>query len=542
MGAPAKPNAGQPGARGRTARTGGASASLTPARLAAHQILTRVAEDGARATPLLDAAARRNALPPADVAWLTELVYGTLRHGAALEGRLQRHLRAPFARLPVPVQCTLRAGAYQLLYMRAPAYAAVDATVQALRSRYGALAGVANAVLRRLAEEAEAEREAENPTADDAPLGDAEPRAERAARADSATDFSAAPTRARRGSRPRASSSGPDAPAAVAPAPTEPWDERDLTAQTLRLAAAYSHPPWLVRCWLQRLGGVGAEQLLRANNDRPPLSLRVNIERATPEDVLARLRDAGHDARPSPVLPEGILVRRPGPVQRLLGFAEGHWSVQDMAPALVAHLLAPPLGGVAVDLCAAPGGKATHLAELVGRSGQVFAVDAHPGRLGVVESNALRLGHDHVVPVLADAASSHELGAALRAAGAPPSGLFDHVLVDPPCSGTGTLRRHPELRKRGAESLPGLLELQAQLLRCAAGLVAVGGRLVYAVCSLLDDEGQAQVRAFLAARPDFAAEPVPKVVARYAHDNALATWPHLHGLDGFYAACLRRVR
>lgn len=459
------------------------NASLTPARQLAQQILVRVAEDGARATPLLDAAARRSALAPADVAWLTELVYGTLRHGSTLEGRLQRYLRAPFAQLPVDVQCALRAGAYQLLYMRAPAYAAVDAAVQLLRARFGALAGVSNAVLRRVAEEAAAE--AANP--------------------------------------------------------------REAATDAESLAAAHAHPPWLVARWLEQLGLAATQKLLQANNERPPLSLRVNLCRTSRDGLLARLREANLDAAASPHLPEGILLHRAGAVRRLPGYAEGHFTVQDAAPALVAHLLDPPDGATAVDLCAAPGGKATHLAELVGPRGRVFAVDAHPGRLNLVVDNADRLGHGQLVPVLADAAHGQGLEAALLAADGPGAGQADYVLVDPPCSGTGTLRRHPELRATLTGPSAQLLELQAALLDTAVELLAPGGRLVYAVCSLLEEEGEAMVQQLLSYRTDVVREPLPAHLGAYAAPGgpkggpwALQTWPHLHGLDGFYAAVLRR--
>lgn len=507
-----------PGATGPGRRR----ASLTPARRLAQQILVRVAEDGARATPLLDAAARRAALPAPDVAWLTELVYGTLRHGSALEGRLQRHLRAPFARLPVDVQCALRAGAYQLLHMRAPAYAAVDAAVQLLRTRFGALAGVANAVLRRLAEEAEVETPAARGAHGAALAGGVGRTAEKPHRGRTAGPTGDAPAGGHRGI------------------------EADAD-KIKRLATAYAHPTWLVRAWLARLGAEETEDLLRANNERPPLSLRVNRGRTTPAALRSRLQQAGHDVQISPASAELLCVRRAGAVTRLPGFSEGHFAVQDGAPALVAHLLTPPEGATVVDLCAAPGGKATHLAELVGPRGQVFAVDAHPGRLGLVVRNAARLGHASLVPVLADATRLGGLEAALLAVGGPGRGAADYVLVDPPCSGSGTLRRHPELRATQQGPSFELRQLQSALLVAAAELTAPGGTLVYAVCSLLAEEGEDPVRAFLAARPDFAPEPLPAALARYAADAVdphafpgLQTWPHRHGLDGFFAARLRR--
>lgn len=443
-------------------------------------MLVRVA-GGARLSPLLHATCTRLSLAATDRAWLGELANGTLRHQASLDAALATHLTHKPSSLPPPVLVALRMGAYQLLHMRTPAHAAVHATVNVVPQRFGRLRGVANAVLRKLADGAQT----------------------------AADRLSALPT---------------------------------LSADTQAVwARELSQPEWFVARMGATLGFAEAALFLRANNERPPLHLRCNLTRSSPATLSDALTAANKiPSAPWSGLPLALCLTGSGEVTRLPGFADGHFAVQDGAAQAVGHLLCPPVGATVLDACAAPGGKTTHLLDMVGATGRVVAVDCHPGRLQTVSRNAERLGLDaHLTPLLLDLTAGNEVvGPSLAAAGAP----FDYVLLDAPCSGMGTLRRHPELRGRPQASLSSLLALQATLLDAVAHAVAPGGVLVYAVCSPLPEEGRAQMDAFLRRQPGFVRQPAPAHLRPYVDEDTLTTWPHRHGLDAFFACRLVRTR
>lgn len=443
-------------------------------------MLVRVA-GGARLSPLLSATCTRLSLVTTDRAWLGELANGTLRHQASLDAALATHLTHKPSSLPPPVLVALRIGAYQLLHMRTPAHAAVHATVNLVPSRFGRLRGVANAVLRKLA-----------------------------ANAQTAADrLCALPT---------------------------------LSADTIAVwAREVSQPEWFVAAIAGQLGFDAAAQFLRANNERPPLHMRCNLTRSAPAALTQALDATGKcPTAPWPALPLALCLTGSGEVTALPGFAEGYFAVQDGAAQAVGHLLAPPAGATVLDACAAPGGKTTHLLDMVGPGGRVVAVDIHPGRLQTVSRNAERLGLGaSLQPLLLDLAAGEDVvRPALAAAGGP----FDYVLLDAPCSGMGTLRRHPELRSRPGATLASLTALQATLLDAMASVVAPGGMLVYAVCSPLHEEGRTQIGAFLQRHNDFAVQPAPAHLRPYIEEEALVTWPHRDGLDAFFACKLVRTR
>ncbi len=296
-----------------------------------------------------------------------------------------------------------------------------------------------------------------------------------------------------------------------------------------RLAIEQSHPVWLVRRWIARLGLAEARRLCEAENLPAPLCLRANARRTTAEALAARIREARPKARVEPgrFSPLAVNVLGAGPVGKLPGLREGLFQVQDEAAQLVS-LYASPGRTPLLDICAAPGGKASHLAELGARP--VVALDLSPRKLGRVAAEARRLGLP-LVPVAADARALPVRREA-----------WPFVLVDAPCSGLGTLRRHPELRwRRQPEDIPRLALLQRQILAEAAHAVAPGGRLVYAVCTTEPEEGSAQLDWLLAEQPDFVLDPPPGLDA-VTTGGVLSTSPALHGTDGFYAFRVRRVR
>ena len=314
------------------------------------------------------------------------------------------------------------------------------------------------------------------------------------------------------------------------------WPSAEAPA-ALRLAVTHSHPEWLVRRWLARFGPAATEALLSANNSPAPVSLRVNGLRTDAGALRQRLQREGIATEPGRFAPAALRVVG-GNAAGTKAFRDGGFYLQDEASQLVASLL--PEAGVrrVADLCAAPGGKALEIGARGGSGGWVLASDRSVARLGLVRANAARLGLPSLRFVVQDA-----IRPALCA------GSLDAVLVDAPCSGTGILRRQPEIRWRREEAdLARLAQTQAAILAAAAPLVRVGGVLLYSVCSLEPEEGIDQVAAFLAAHPQFspAAPPAPpagpplELLRAEAHGPHLWTLPHLHDLDGFFAQLLSR--
>lgn len=307
----------------------------------------------------------------------------------------------------------------------------------------------------------------------------------------------------------------------------------DAAARAAYLAARESHPEWLVRRWLRQFGDERAEQALVADNQAPAVVVRVNSSKISRDALLGQLTEMGVEARPTSVSPVGIVLPPVGRLEGLFGYAEGLWQVQDEAAQLVGLFSQVPSGARVLDACAAPGGKACHLAETV----QVTALDIHPRKLEKITAEARRLGVDARLSVVAHDATK-PLPKAL--------GTFDAVLVDAPCSGLGTLRRHPELRYRREEKDIGeLARLQRAILEQCRKMVRPGGLLVYSVCTPEPQEGADQVELFLRTHPEFTTEtPMAKAGAAAVPfplwQGHLRTLPGPEGWDGFFAARLRR--
>jgi 16S rRNA (cytosine967-C5)-methyltransferase len=285
-----------------------------------------------------------------------------------------------------------------------------------------------------------------------------------------------------------------------------------------------SHPRWLLERWAARWGIEETRALVEANNRRPELYLRPLGTSAA--EALGRLGAAGVAAEPVALSPDSVRVLPPaGPREALEAVPA---VVQDPAAALVVRFAAVPRGALVLDLCAAPGGKAAAMAT---RAARVVAADLSLRRLRRLRENSARAGlEDRIAPVVADGRM-------------PPFRPADLVLLDAPCTGTGTFRRHPDARWRlAAEQLEALRVLQAELLEGAAPLVRPGGLLVYSTCSLEPEENAVAVDEFLARHPEFARERAPADLDPSVLDanGDLEVLPQRHGVDGSYAARLRK--
>ncbi|WP_394826214.1 16S rRNA (cytosine(967)-C(5))-methyltransferase RsmB [Pendulispora albinea] len=439
------------------------------ARSVAAEVLTRVERDHAFASAALDAEiARSPQLGPRDRALATELAYGSLRVRRWLEGRLGRHATRPIEKLDPRVRVQLVLAAFQLFFLeRVPKFAAVSEAVSAVRTSKGPeVAAFANAILRKLAREAEAE------------------------------------------------AAGLD----------------------LEAVAVESAPPWLFETLSRSLGPAGARAYLRSALMPPPNGICVHNASAR-DHWLNRLRDAAPQAEfeAGTISPHAIRARSAGRLHTLPGYAEGAWTLQEEGSQLVALALGARPGDAVLDACAGRGNKTAILAGAVGPTGAVDAADLHPAKLVRLRTELTRLG----LTPRATYAVDWSVGAGEVA------GTYDRILVDAPCSGTGTLGRRPDLYiRRAPDDLARLTALQVAILSRTVDRLKPGGRLVYVVCSVLREEGEEVVERLLAARPEmeptpFEGEPAARLATEVqAGDTKLRLLPHKHGTDGYFLASL----
>ena len=440
----------------------------------ATQILRKVEAQKAYADLLLDQALKMQSLSDLDRALLTELVYGTLRWRGKIDARLNLYLHRPLADTDPLIRNLLRVAVYQLVFLdKIPDHAAVNEAVKSAKSRGGAKAAGFTNAVLR--------------------------------------NFIRRETRGKR------------------------FDDEDNSVAAL--AVAYSHPEWLVKKWLHEFSLEEAKSLMQANNQKAPLVLRVNSLKISRAELLQRLVSTGINAMATERSPQGIRLESSGAVENLPGFAGGLFQVQSEASQLVSYLLSPLSGERILDACAAPGGKSTHIAELMKDEGELVAIDSSARGVEKITENAGRLGLKSLHVMRAEA--SEKL-----------SGLelpsFDRILVDAPCSGLGTLRGHPEIKWHRKESdLQRLARLQAKILHRVAAYLKPGGVLVYATCTLAREENERVVDDFLTRQKSFelehAARYLPKEAQQMVRGEFFFALPHRDDTDGFFAARMKRI-
>jgi 16S rRNA (cytosine967-C5)-methyltransferase len=410
-------------------------------------------------------------------------------------GKKKSHEQPPDLRL------ILHLGFYQLRYLNhIPASAAVNTTVElAKQNGFVGLAGVVNGMLRQYMRLSQPIRLAD-PGESSQPM--------------QLTDPMAAPT---------ALTNAPLAE--VLQLPQDPIQ---------RLGVLHSFPDWIVQVWLEQFGSEATEPLCLWMNRSPQIDLRVNLLKTTVAEVESAMQAAGIKVARVPPLPQALRLLQPvGSIQDLPGFQQGWWMVQDSSAQLVGHLLNPQPGEVVIDACAAPGGKATHLAELMGDRGTILACDKTASRLKKVQQNCDRLGVQSIQIHPGDSCHMPEF-----------TEQGDRVLLDVPCSGLGTLHRHADARWRQTpNTVAGLVTLQTQLLEQAATWVKPKGTLVYATCTLHPDENERLIQQFLATHPTWQlmTPPPASPAATFATpDGRVKVLPQKHNMDGFFMACLVR--
>jgi len=312
----------------------------------------------------------------------------------------------------------------------------------------------------------------------------------------------------------------------------------DMTTNPVTaIAARHSQPEWLVEQWLDQLGAAEAQLLAEASSQQPPLTLRVNTLRSSREELLQKFKEHGIEAAPCCFSPDGIAVAGRHIISTLPGFEAGLFAVQDEASQIAGLLLGAAPGERIWDACSAPGGKCCHIAQQMDDRGELIATDISRSKLTLVQDNLRRLGISSASTAVAD----------LHQPDTFPDGYFDRILLDAPCSGLGVIRRNPEAKWRlFSGDVTRLAAVQKTLLKNAAGRLKPGGTLLYSTCSTSEAENELVVEDFLLHHPGFVLENLKELFPAWseliAFYGMFRVWPHRHGMDGFFAARIKRVK
>jgi 16S rRNA (cytosine967-C5)-methyltransferase len=459
-------------------------------------IALRDVHKGAYADVALDRVLQKVNLADNDRRLLTELVYGSVRRQRTLDTLIDQFAKKKSHQQPPDLRTILHLGFYQLRYQeRIPASAAVNTTVQlAKENGFSGLTGFVNGLLRQYLRK----------VGGDGGAG---------------------------GDREVNSSSSPSSPSSLH---TDPLQLPENTVE--RLGILHSFPDWIIQVWLEQLGLAETEQLCEWMNQSPTIDLRINPLRTSIEEVEAALQSVGILVKRIPHLPQALrFIGNSGSIQKLPGFKEGWWTVQDGSAQLVSHLLDPQPGEVVIDVCAAPGGKTTHIAELIADKGKIWACDRTASRLRKLQENSQRLNLQSIQICIGDSRHFNQF-----------QNTADRVLLDAPCSGLGTMHRHADARWRQTpESVCELAVLQKELLTHTSTFVKPGGVLVYATCTLHPAENEEVISAFLAESPNWQIESQSGVelpVSAYSTPQGwFKVWPHRQDMDGFFMVRLRKT-
>jgi 16S rRNA (cytosine967-C5)-methyltransferase len=308
------------------------------------------------------------------------------------------------------------------------------------------------------------------------------------------------------------------------------------------ITQAFSHPSWLVERWVKEFGPDAARRICAANNQKPPFTIRANTLKISREELQTKLEEAGSPSQPAPFSPEGLFLKKSPALAEDRLFQGGIYFVQDEASQLIPHFLSPQPGERVLDVCAAPGGKTTHIAQLMENRGEIIALELHGPKVKLIEENCRRLGITAVRALEVDAARPLPFPAGM---------VFDRILVDAPCTGLGILHRNPEARwRRKPEDVIRLSRVQGTLLDNVSSWLKPGGALVYSTCTITPEENDGVINAFLQKRPEFRLEDLrdftpapihplvdPKGFFRTYPDGVTA---ETNRMDGFFAARLAK--
>lgn len=296
----------------------------------------------------------------------------------------------------------------------------------------------------------------------------------------------------------------------------------------------YSYEPWIIEKWLKRYGEDFVEAMLEANAQRPEIYVRTNTLRISREKLMVELIKMGIECSECDIVPEAIRINGMKSIEGNELFRKGYFFIQDISSMLIGHVASPDKGMKVLDVCSAPGGKATHIATLMENTGEVIARDLHRHKLRLIKDNAKRLGLTNIKAQLMDALFLDEDS----------MGSCDIVLADVPCSGFGIIRRKPEIKYKQKKDLECLPQLQRAILENASRYVKKGGLLIYSTCTIEDEENIEIIRAFIEESKEFELEAIEGIDMdeKSQESGYLQTFPNTHGMDGFFIAKLRKVR
>jgi 16S rRNA (cytosine967-C5)-methyltransferase len=420
---------------------------------------------------LTDSFKRYRHLTSLDRAFLTELTYGVIRWRGRLDWAIQHFSKIPFEKIESGTLNILRLGLYQILFLsRTPASAAVNESVELAKRIRGQ--GGAGFVNAVLRSTIRQKDEIRLPDRDQDPA--------------------------------------------------------------LHISVTQSHPLWLVQRWVKELGLEETLRVCKFNNQISSLMLRTNTLKMNRTDLIEKLRKKELKPLPATFSEEGIVLQDPPPTSELPFLKEGLYIIQDEASQLITSVVDPKPGERILDACAAPGGKATHMAQTMENRGEIYALDLSKGKLDRIEEMCQRLGIKIVKTAKGDAAVSLPVSNGFE---------FDRVLADVPCSGFGTLRKNPDLKwRRGEKDIKRLSELQFSILNHLSAYVKVGGVFIYSTCTVFHEENEDMVERFLNEHSEFQLDRVEKVLPERCypliHNGYFKTFPPKDGMDGFFAARL----
>lgn len=431
------------------------------------KILNRVERTDSYLDKLLDAELRSGEITDLDKSLLAEIIHGVMRWQGRLDWVLNGFTHGNFAKSEVNVKNTLRVALYQILFLtQVPHYAAVNEAVEFIKKIRGEKS--ANLVNAVLRNIIRSLDSIHYPKVEEDPLQ--------------------------------------------------------------YLSVYYSHPQWMVKRWMARFDREELEKFLIANNEIPGLTLRINKLKIVPNEFLALLDKQQVVYTGSTFIDYFIKVKSLGGISQMNIFQSGYFSIQDESAALPVLLLDPKAGERVIDMCAAPGGKTTFIAELMKNEGQILAVDKYESKLKLITTSCERLGIKNVEATVADA---NELQVEPA----------DKILVDAPCSGLGVMRKKPDLKwKREPEDIARLVKQQEHLLESGARMLKQGGILVYSTCTTEPEENSLLIASFLRKHPEFTIDDASQFVNRsvVTEGGWIETFPHRHHIDGSFAVRLHK--
>ena len=444
--------------------------SKTNPREVALLVLGRVEKDGAYSNIALNQELKKVKMSSVDSGLATELVYGTLRQQGTLDYILAQFCKKPLTKLPTWILLILRMGLYQMYYMdKIPVSAAINESVE-LAKKYGHQGTVG--LVNGTLRTIDRERDKI----------------------------------------------------------TFPDKEKDLANY---ISVCYSHPRWLVERWMDKISPMATIAICEYDNQPAPFSVRVNTLKISVDDCVKLFKENGIEVTRGEAAEEALYLPKGAALQNQDIFTKGLVYPQHESAMVAAHALAPVPGSKVIDACAAPGGKSTHLAQLMNNQGEIHSFDMFPHKIGLIEQNCKRLGVDIVKAEVKDSSK-------------PLKGLeewADYALVDAPCSGLGVLQKRADSRWQKSPAV--IMEMAAmgsKILENIAKCVKPSGVLLYCTCTVASEENADVVNAFLFKHPEWKLETIPNLPKEWNTNGASMwqIWPHIHGIDGFFMARLRK--